>query len=71
MEVGALLAYYTATVTTPRTTRMTNTTMITSHMFWPIIIKLTSLLIRFCSRARAAGRERRPRDVARCPSPFR
>jgi len=33
-------------------------TISTNQMFWPIIIKLTSLLVRFCGRARAAGRER-------------
>lgn len=38
-----MLAYYAATVMTPRTTRRMNTTIITSHMFWPNIMKLTSL----------------------------
>jgi len=31
------LAGYAATVITPRTTRRMNTTIITSHMFWPNI----------------------------------
>jgi hypothetical protein len=46
-----------------------NTTMITNHMFWPPSIKLTSLLVRFCRQARAAGRDRRSMVVNRHPSP--
>jgi hypothetical protein len=59
LEQG-VLAYLVATLTTPRSTRMMNITMITSHMFWPPIIKLTSLLVGFCSRTLAAGRESVP-----------
>ena len=55
-----MLAFYTATVTTPRTTRRTNTTIITSHMFWPIIIKLTSLL----GRILWSGAGRRPGEAS-------
>jgi hypothetical protein len=68
LEQG-VLAFYTATVTTPRTTSRTNTTIITSHMFWPIIIKLTSLPGKILWSRAGRRRERRPRDVNRCPSP--